>query len=251
MKAILYKYAPVLLVISLLLTACKVSNNEDLTPSQFAFIKEKAKTEPKWQYTLSQIYTSEPAYKNPTLAFYWVKKAAENGVLFAKTDLGFDYGHGIGTAADQKQAVFWLEQGAKGGDVVAMADIGLRYYYGYGTQKNIPLAIDWFKKALASFAHEKMSLYMLAKFYLTGTGVKQDTNKGIELLNTLSDVYYDSKDFPNKALYKKVFVAYEKSVILGTPVSYPDGISSEMIEQAKLFNKDVQQAVSVTERSSE
>jgi TPR repeat protein len=58
--------------------------------------------------------------KDYSLAFYWIKKAAEQGYAHAQTNFGMLYHKGYGVAKDDTQAIYWLEKAAEQGDDEAL-----------------------------------------------------------------------------------------------------------------------------------
>ncbi|CAB4393302.1 unnamed protein product [Rhizophagus irregularis] len=79
-------------------------------------------------------------------AFYWYKRAAENGDSKAKYNLGTCYFNGIEIGKDETKAFYWYQKAA---EEINDARYKLGYFYeiGKGVEKDLEKSIYWFKRA--------------------------------------------------------------------------------------------------------
>lgn len=56
-------------------------------------------------------------------SFFWYKKAAQSGNIYAQMSLGHFYDRGIGVAIDKKQALYWFTLAAANGDETAQKNV--------------------------------------------------------------------------------------------------------------------------------
>jgi TPR repeat protein len=61
--------------------------------------------------------------RDNTQVVFWLRKAAEQGVVAAQNNLGAAYQNGMGVARDDKQAEFWYGKAAKQGNAVAQENL--------------------------------------------------------------------------------------------------------------------------------
>ena len=87
------------------------------------------------------------------LAFYWHRRAAEQGSVVAQASLGYRYEHGIGVVSqDIQKAIYWYRLAAQGGDPARIEDpisayrLGIINIEGRGIQRDVPAAYWWFRK---------------------------------------------------------------------------------------------------------
>ncbi len=85
---------------------------------------------------------------NKEQAVYWLRKAAEQGVAKAETELGTCYSLGEGVEASNEQALYWFRKAADQGHSLAQSNLGVYYKEGYGIEKNGDIALYWFEKAI-------------------------------------------------------------------------------------------------------
>jgi TPR repeat protein/ankyrin repeat protein len=95
--------------------------------------------------------------RDPTKAFEWTKKAADQGNLEAKRQLAQAYEQGLGAAQDPAQAARYMKEAAEGGDAVAMGLLAVYLIEGRGVPKNPQLAISWLQKAADSGDYDSAS----------------------------------------------------------------------------------------------
>jgi serine/threonine protein kinase len=80
-------------------------------------------------------------------AFYWYKKAADQGNLIAQYRVAEAYRLGHGVDKDEAQASSWYKEAAEKGVADAQFRLGKFYRYGTGVIRDIDLAIDYFTLA--------------------------------------------------------------------------------------------------------
>ncbi len=135
--------------------------------------------------TLGNFYFTDKSAKDTQKAYYWYKKAVDNGVTsiipkmlkaekmveaektLQKTNTT-DFEKGVAYFELEKgnQAIQWLEKAAKSGDDKAMTALGLAIEkWGMGFKKNKDIG-KWYKKASGK-GNEK-AMYLLGKMYEMG-----------------------------------------------------------------------------------
>lgn len=101
------------------------------------------------------------------------RKAAEQSLAEAQTNLGALYDTGRGVAQDRTEAAMWYRKAAEGGDVLGQANLARYYYLGRG---GLPLdkseAAKWWRRAAQ--AGDARSQSSLAELYSFGEGVTKD-----------------------------------------------------------------------------
>lgn len=80
-------------------------------------------------------------------AFFWMKKAAEQGLDLAQHGLGFMYMQGEGVTRDDAQAVNWFRTAAEQGLAGAQIALATMYEEGRGVEKDVETAKYWYAKA--------------------------------------------------------------------------------------------------------
>jgi TPR repeat protein len=110
--------------------------------------------------------------KNEEEAAELYSKAAEAGVVLAKTNLGLLYAEGRGVRQDpSKAARFWAEA-AEAGHHMAQFNLGLSYYTGKGVNQDVDKAVDLIEQA--AFSDLPEAQFAMAQFYKLGIGVTKD-----------------------------------------------------------------------------
>ena len=101
------------------------------------------------QYDLAMRYWEgkEGAPKDDSKAFYWAKKAAEQGNAYAQSWVGYFYENAYGTARDFGEAAYWYRRSADQGNRFSQNNLGECYYYGRGVERSYEKAVLWYKKA--------------------------------------------------------------------------------------------------------
>ncbi len=82
-------------------------------------------------------------------AFYWHKKAADQGDPESQTIVAEYYYYGEGTKVDYKMAFHWYQKGALSGNSLSQFRLGSCYLHGEGVEQDYVSAIFWFKRAAA------------------------------------------------------------------------------------------------------
>jgi len=109
---------------------------------------------------------------NPTIAFKWFFKAAEQGVAEAQYQVAMSYFQGSGTTKDIVGSIPWFRKAADQGLAEAQLQLGVRYFQGEGVQKDYISSMTWFHQAAAQTNVDAQ--YNLGFLYENGLGVKQD-----------------------------------------------------------------------------
>lgn len=126
------------------------------------------------QYLVGGCYASgEGVEKNLQTAFSWFRKSAEQGYPPALTDLGHLYANGSGVEKDQIEAVKYYQKAADKGFAEAQAFLGDCYYKGEGAPKDYVQAASWYLKAAKQGV--ALSQLMIGVCYVEGDGVAQDS----------------------------------------------------------------------------
>ncbi|HEY6898173.1 MAG TPA: tetratricopeptide repeat protein [Rhodocyclaceae bacterium] len=99
----------------------------------------------------------------------------------AQFRLGMMYYHGQGVAEDEKQAVFWLKKAAEQGMVEAMFQLGSAFLLGNQTAKLVAdpdreAALWYFQAASAGHAEAQ---YHLGLLFLAGKGVSENRKEAM------------------------------------------------------------------------
>ena len=95
------------------------------------------------QYDLAMRYWEgkEGAPKDDSKAFYWAKKAAEQGNAYAQSWVGYFYENAYGTARDFGEAAYWYRRSADQGNRFSQNNLGECYYYGRGVERSYEKAV--------------------------------------------------------------------------------------------------------------
>ena len=129
--------------------------------------------------------------KDLELAAFWMRKASEKNVKWAKYDL-FDILWEINTLESLDEMITIMQSEALSGDPNAMGRIGRAYWKGKGVQKDLELAAFWMRKA--SEKNVKWAKYDLFSILLT----IDDTSSEKELFEICSHCH--DKDWAKKYL---------------------------------------------------
>ena len=131
------------------------------------------------QYDLAMRYWEgkEGAPKDDSKAFYWAKKAAEQGNAYAQSWVGYFYENAYGTARDFGEAAYWYRRSADQGNRFSQNNLGECYYYGRGVERSYEKAVLWYKKA----ADQEFppACYNLGWCYENGEGVASNRSLAI------------------------------------------------------------------------
>lgn len=85
--------------------------------------------------------------RNDATGTYWLRQAADQGVIAAQSELGNLYFLGVGVPENQAQAAVWLRKAAIQGDEKAQTKLGLMLKSGFGVPQNLIAAYAWLKIA--------------------------------------------------------------------------------------------------------
>jgi len=127
------------------------------------------------QYNLGIMYDKgEEVPHNSKQAFYWYKKAAEQGVAEAQYNVAVMYGGGRGIRRNSKQAFYWYKKAAEQGVAKAQYDLAVMYGRGVeGVPHDPEQEAYWYKKAAEQGVAKAQ--YDLAVMYGRGVeGVPHD-----------------------------------------------------------------------------
>ncbi|KAG0197886.1 hypothetical protein BGX33_000252, partial [Mortierella sp. NVP41] len=152
--------------------------------------------------------------RDPSEAFEWFLKAAQQVNIPAFYELGIMYYKGLGVPQDYSKAKKWLLKSASHGRAIAQHQIGIMYNQGDGVRKNPSRAFQWFLKA----AHQGPAVAQLdvGRMYRLGDVVPQDYYKAMEWLRKAADQRLSSAQHEVGLMY-----VYSHSVSR----SYSDAIS--------------------------
>ena len=87
--------------------------------------------------------------RDPAQAVLWFRKAADQGMVEAQTDLGVAYAMGDGVEQDYAQAAGWFRKAADKGYGQAQNALGELYDQGKGVPQDYVLAHMWLNLAVA------------------------------------------------------------------------------------------------------
>ena len=87
--------------------------------------------------------------KDGTKAIEWYRKAADQGIAIAQSNLGSMYDTGDGIPEDDAKAAEWYRKAAEQGDADAQNSLGAMYANGTGVPKDYVEAYAWFGIAAA------------------------------------------------------------------------------------------------------
>ena len=135
------------------------------------------------QFALGAIYAMGVAgvARDATEAASWYRKAAEQGLPFAQSELGRMYFVGEGVEEDHAEAVSWCRKAADQGEVQAQYNLGFLYYLGAGVPKDDAEAASWFRKAADQ--GDPQSQFVLGSLYAIGAGVPRDEVRAYAWIN--------------------------------------------------------------------
>jgi TPR repeat protein len=87
---------------------------------------------------------------------------------------------------DLENQFYWIKRGARLGHPYCSTLMGKAYANGkYGLKQNMRNAIRWFRKAVA--LNDDTARMLLGNAYRTGSGVKRDIVKAVDLLTTVAN----------------------------------------------------------------
>jgi hypothetical protein len=133
--------------------------------------------------------------KNLTKSAYWVRKAAEQGNAQAQWGLGECYRNGEGVEIDDSQSVYWYQKAAQQGLSYAQNSLGKCYKVGRGVDQDYAKALYWLSKAANQGIDE--SYYQLGMMYELGQGVTKNEDNALLLYEKASQIY-DEKSIKSR-----------------------------------------------------
>lgn len=104
-------------------------------------------------------------------------------------NLGMMYYEGKGTSKNLQLAFIWIKRAANGGVIGAMENLGYMYYNGEGTLKSYKDAYKWINKGIG-FGMNAKPYYHLGIMCFHGNGVAEDKNKAAMFIKKASDAAF-------------------------------------------------------------
>ena len=136
--------------------------------------------------------------KNPSEAFEWYRKAANQEHPGAQFKMGFCYQIGTGVDRDRKEAVVWYQKAADQEHPDALYYLGDCYNNGSGTKENAAKAVELYLKA-AKRGHA-MAQYKIGEFFERGApeaGVSRNLDAAIEWYRRAAFQNHGKSDDPD------------------------------------------------------
>ncbi len=129
---------------------------------------------PEAQFALGEKYRngSKGIPKDHAKAFYWIRKAADQGYALAQATLGYLYQNGYGTDKDPEKAFYLYQLSAEKGVTWAQNALGDCYYFGEGVTQDFKTAVEWYRKAAERNLPD--AYYNLGWCYEKGKGLEPD-----------------------------------------------------------------------------
>ena len=161
-------------------------------------------------------------------AYYWYRKAADQGSVNSMYMLGRIYYLGHGVAKDLKQAAYWYEKAAEKGYMDAQKDIADMYADGEGVSEDHVKAVKWY--TLAAEQGEFFSQNRLISYYTKGTDISRDYTKAAYWCAKVSEYVIEADE--KSALVYNILIAsaqcqlgyfYENG--LGVPQNYEQAVA--------------------------
>jgi len=118
-------------------------------------------------------------------AFIWLRKAAEQGLGSAQSNLGVLYSSGRGVTKSYEEAVRWYHKAAEQNIAVAQSNVGWMYTQGKGVAKNDEEAARWYRKS-ADQGHADAQ-YALGWMYTNGKGVAKNDDEAVRWYRKSAD----------------------------------------------------------------
>lgn len=120
-------------------------------------------------YKLAKRYEhGDGVSKNLETAAKYLQLSAEQGCVYAETDLGSYYARGIGVQKDFSQAFYWYHKAADSKDPLAEYCIGYAYANGDGVARDLNQAIQWWRQSAEHGQAEAENA--LGQLYFHGEG---------------------------------------------------------------------------------
>ena len=147
------------------------------------------------QFSLANLYYyGSGVEQNYEKAYEWYMRSAQQGQPYAAYALAQMYANGEYVDKDELQAQLYYKQALAGflkQEACGQADdnlfykMGRMFRLGLGTDADIPKAIEYFGKA--ADLGNKNAKRAMALEYISGEHIRQDVDKGIEMLTELAD----------------------------------------------------------------
>jgi TPR repeat protein len=137
--------------------------------------------------------------KNPSLAAYWYREAADNGSIGSQYLLGLLYFYGKGVSLNYKESENWLMIASNNGNNHAQYFLGLMYYTGRGVKKDYIRAYVWLRVASVFGNKQTVKLEKTLKNKLS----KDEITEAHNISKLLIEHYKSHKNRLNK-LVKKI-----------------------------------------------
>jgi TPR repeat protein len=101
-------------------------------------------------------------------AVRWFRKAAEQGLASAQSNLGAMYHEGQGVVQDYAEAIRWFREAAEQGDAAAQFNLGNMYHDGKGVPQDYVQAHMWVNLAASRSSGDDQKKYATARDFLAG-----------------------------------------------------------------------------------
>jgi TPR repeat protein len=123
-------------------------------------------------------YLGQGVVKDYVEAVKWYRKAAEQNLAYAQGHLGVCYFFGQGVATNDVEAVEWYRKAAEQNDASAQSGLGLCYFSGQGVATNDVEAVKWYRKAAEQ--NDASAQSALGICYANGLGVARDEAEAVK-----------------------------------------------------------------------
>ena len=176
------------------------------------------------QYRLAETYRTGPGdLRDPGLARFWYRKAAEQGHIASQFELGMLYVHGDGVPQSYHRAAEWLRLAAGlGRHRDAQFAMGDMYFHGRGVPHDYGAAMKWFSKA-AERGHP-VAQYIVGTMYAEGWGIETDDLEAYKWLTLAlrgrdAVLAYDVKSDPQERREKLILRMNRSQIELARKVT--------------------------------
>lgn len=122
-----------------------------------------------------------------TTAVTWYRKAAEQGLAPAQSNLGLAYTFGHGVRQDYSAAATWYRDAAEQGHPKAQNNLGDMYRTGQGVPQDYTQAATWYRRAADQ--GNAVAQHNLGVAYATGQGVLRDRVQAYKWLSLAAERY--------------------------------------------------------------